>query len=64
MVSRANASKVLAHAAHAQQEGHRTYRAIAGYLNRSGIRTSRGKPWQANSVRRLAAVTSNNLRCC
>jgi DNA invertase Pin-like site-specific DNA recombinase len=56
-VSRARSSKVLAHVAQAQQEGHRSYRAIAGYLNRSGIRTSRGKPWQANSVRRLAAVT-------
>jgi DNA invertase Pin-like site-specific DNA recombinase len=44
---------VLDHVTEARVQGHRTYRAIAGFLNRRGIRTSRGRQWQANSVRRI-----------
>jgi DNA invertase Pin-like site-specific DNA recombinase len=47
------ASKVLPHVQQARAEGFRTYRSIAAYLNRRGIRTARGKGWGPASVRRL-----------
>jgi DNA invertase Pin-like site-specific DNA recombinase len=37
----------------AYTEGHRSLRHIAGYLNRRGIRTSRGAEWNATAVRRV-----------
>jgi DNA invertase Pin-like site-specific DNA recombinase len=49
----ARTAKVLPHVQQARAEGFRTYRAIAAYLNRRGIRTSRGKEWLPASVRRL-----------
>jgi hypothetical protein len=49
----ARARLVLDYVLGAPSQGHRTYRAIAGFLNRGGIKTSRGSQWQANSVRRL-----------
>jgi DNA invertase Pin-like site-specific DNA recombinase len=51
----ARAQKVLPHVLKARQEGFRTYKAIAAYLNRKGIRTSRGSEWQSSSVQRLAS---------
>jgi DNA invertase Pin-like site-specific DNA recombinase len=48
------AEKVRSHIAQARQEGHRSYRTIAGYLNRRGITTPRGKLWKASAVQRLA----------
>jgi DNA invertase Pin-like site-specific DNA recombinase len=51
------AAKVLPHVLQARAEGFRTYKAIAGYLNRRGIRTSRGKNWQPASVRRLIPLS-------
>jgi DNA invertase Pin-like site-specific DNA recombinase len=54
--ARTRSRLVLDHVIEARSQGHRTYRAIAGFLNRRGIRTSRGRQWQANSVRRIEAV--------
>jgi len=48
------AVKVRRYIEDARNESHRTYRAIAGYLNRKGIRTSRGGTWTATAVHRLA----------
>jgi DNA invertase Pin-like site-specific DNA recombinase len=50
------AAKVLPHVQQARAEGFRTYRSIAAYLNRRGIKTARGKEWGPASVRRLACV--------
>jgi DNA invertase Pin-like site-specific DNA recombinase len=49
----ARASKVLPHVRLARSEGFRSFDAIAAYLNRRGIRTSRGNEWGASAVRRL-----------
>jgi DNA invertase Pin-like site-specific DNA recombinase len=50
------ASEVLPHVQQARAEGFRTYRSIAAYLNRRGIRTARGKGGGPASVRRLNPV--------
>ena len=47
------AAKVRSYVALARSEGHRSLRHIAGFLNRKGIRTSRGGEWDATAVRRL-----------
>ncbi|MDP9414759.1 MAG: recombinase family protein [Pseudomonadota bacterium] len=52
-VAQARAVKVLSHIRQARAEGFRSYKAIAAYLNRRGIRTSRGSDWRAASVHRL-----------
>jgi DNA invertase Pin-like site-specific DNA recombinase len=49
----ARARLVLDHVVEARTQGHHTYRAIAGFLNRRGIKTSRGSEWHATSVRRI-----------
>ena len=53
--AKARAAKVLPHIEAARAAGHRTTRAIAGYLNRKGIRTVRGADWRSGSVGRLLA---------
>jgi hypothetical protein len=73
MASYTRTAKVLPHVQQARAEGFRTYRAIAAYLNRRGIRTSRGKEWLPASVRRLIPTdrllgqtefaTNNRSRC-
>lgn len=50
------AQKVLPHVHAARREGFRTYKAIAAYLNRRGIRTSRGNEWRPATVRRLTTA--------
>jgi DNA invertase Pin-like site-specific DNA recombinase len=47
------AEKVRPYVAQARSEGHRSLRSLAAYLNRKGIRTSRGAEWDATAVRRL-----------
>ncbi|HEX8444395.1 MAG TPA: recombinase family protein [Allosphingosinicella sp.] len=54
--SHERARKVLPHVHQARAEGFRTYKAIAGYLNRRGITTSRGLRWSAAQVQRLSTV--------
>jgi hypothetical protein len=39
------AEKVRCYILEARAQGHRTYRSIAGYLNRQGIKTARGSEW-------------------
>ena len=53
-VAKARASKVLPHILRAREEGFRSYKAIAAYLNRRGIRTSRGMKWRPAQVQRLS----------
>jgi hypothetical protein len=43
--SDARADKEKFYISEARAQGHRTYRSIAGYLNRKGIRTRRGCEW-------------------
>ncbi len=52
-VASARTEKLIPHVLTAREEGFRTYKAIAGYLNRRGIRTSRGNERRPSSVRRL-----------
>jgi DNA invertase Pin-like site-specific DNA recombinase len=52
-VAEARKQKVLPYIQAARVEGFRSYKAIAAYLNRRGIRTSRGKPWRPSAVQRL-----------
>jgi len=47
------AAKVRQYIEQARDEGHRSYRNIAAYLDRRGIRTSRGRAWTATAVRRV-----------
>jgi DNA invertase Pin-like site-specific DNA recombinase len=62
-VAKARADKVLPHIKQARANGFRTYKAIAAYLNRRGIKTSRGSEWQAASVQRLdKAAHASTLR--
>jgi DNA invertase Pin-like site-specific DNA recombinase len=49
------AGKVLPHVRQARSEGFHTFKAIAAYLNRRGIRTSRGLSWRPAQVQRLSA---------
>jgi DNA invertase Pin-like site-specific DNA recombinase len=49
------AAKVLPHVQRARAEGFRTFKAIASYLNRRGIKTSRGLDWSAAQVQRLTS---------
>ncbi|WP_315724691.1 recombinase family protein [Sphingosinicella rhizophila] len=51
--ARARNDKIAHHVAQAKAEGFRSVRSIAAYLNRRGIRTSRGKEWKAGSIYRL-----------
>ncbi len=57
-VAEARAAKVVPHIRRARDEGFRSYKAIAAYLNRRGIRTSRGSEWRAASVQRLDAAAN------
>ncbi len=52
--ARERARKVLPHVQRARAEGFRTYKAIAAYLNRRGIRAARGCEWSGAQVQRLA----------
>jgi DNA invertase Pin-like site-specific DNA recombinase len=54
-LSRTRRAKILPHVREAQTEGFRSLRTIAGYLNRKGIRTSRGAQWTATAVSRVMA---------
>ena len=54
-VAQDRAEKVRTYISEASAQGHRTYRTMAGYLNRKGIRTSRGSSWRAATVQRLEA---------
>jgi DNA invertase Pin-like site-specific DNA recombinase len=56
-VAQARASKVLPHVRQARAEGFRSFKAIAAYLNRRGIRTSRGNEWGGSAVRRLECAS-------
>lgn len=57
-VAEARAAKVLPHIRQARAEGFRSYKAIAAYLNRHGIKTSRGSEWRPASVHRLDAAAN------
>jgi DNA invertase Pin-like site-specific DNA recombinase len=50
------AELVRPHIEAARAAGHSSTRAIAGYLNRKGIRTVRGAEWRSGSVGRLLAT--------
>ena len=56
MAASHRATKVRPYIAKARSEGHRSLRHMAGYLNRKGIRTSRGAQWSAAAVRRVVQV--------
>ena len=54
-VAQDRAEKVLTYITEARAQGPRTYRTIADYLNRKGIRTSRGNSWRPATVQRMDA---------
>lgn len=49
------AAKVMKRIDRARAEGHTSLRDIAGYLNRSGVRTTKGADWSAVQVSRVIA---------
>ena len=55
-VAEARRQKVLPYIRAARADGFRSFKAIAAYLNRRGIRTSRGKPWRPSAVQRLEQI--------
>lgn len=51
--ARRRAELVLPHIEAAKLAGHSTVRSIAGYLNRQGFKTARGRDWSGGAVSRL-----------
>jgi DNA invertase Pin-like site-specific DNA recombinase len=51
--AKVRAAKNMPHIRQARADGFRSFKAVAGYLKRKGIRTTRGLVWRPATVRRL-----------